>query len=76
VSNLTTRNRSYGLKLARLEGSLTSQNAPGDAGTFVGERNGEHAVVRPLLGCLDPGFEPVALPALWLDQHDPRGLEE
>ncbi len=28
------------------------------------------------LGGLDPGLEPMAVPALWLDQHDPRHLHE
>ena len=37
-----------------------SQNAPSDAGQLVGERNREHVGVQPLLGRLDPGFEPVA----------------
>jgi hypothetical protein len=31
----------------------------------------QHIAVQPLLGGLDPGLEPVALPALGLDQHDP-----
>src|ERR1019366_2370172 len=62
---------------SRLGGGLTdfpyfevpamSQNAPSDAGQLVGERNREHVGVQPLLGRLDPGFEPVTLPALWLD---------
>ena len=29
-----------------------------------------------LLGRLEPGLEPAALPALWLDQHNPRRLDE
>jgi hypothetical protein len=52
------------------------ENAPCDARQFVSERNRQHIVVKPLLGRLDPGFEPVALPALWPDQHDPCGLNE
>ena len=52
------------------------ENAPGDAGQLVGERNREHVVVQPLLGRLDPGLEPIALPALWFDQNDPRRLDE
>src|ERR1022692_1196477 len=59
-----------------LEVPAMSQNAPSDGGPFVGERNREHVGVQPLLGRLDPGFEPVALPALWLDQHNPRRLHE
>src|SRR2546425_2926673 len=60
----------------RLEGPTMSKNAPGDARQLVGERDGEHVVVQPLLGRLEPGLEPVALPALWLDQHDPCRLDE
>src|SRR5262249_31668537 len=33
-------------------------------------------MVQPLPGRLEPGLEPVALPALWLDQHNPRCLDE
>ena len=53
-----------------------SQNAPSDAGQLIGERNRQHVGMQPLLGRLDPGFEPVALPALRLDQHNPRRLHE
>src|SRR6266566_5007600 len=60
----------------RLETPATGKNAPRDAGQLVGERDGEHVVVQPLLGRLEPGLEPVALPALGLDQHDPRRLDE
>src|SRR6266700_1198459 len=38
--------------------------------------DGEHVLVQPLLGGLEPGLEPVALPALGLDQHNPRRLDE
>src|SRR6266702_8671986 len=62
--------------LPRLETPATSKNAPGDARQLVGERDGEHVVVQPLLGRLEPGLEPVALPALGLDQYDPRRLDE
>src|SRR5262245_41317496 len=53
-----------------------SKNTPGDARQLVGERDGEHVVVQPLLGRLEPGLEAVALPALGLDQHNPRRLDE
>ncbi len=53
-----------------------SQNTPGDAGELIGQRNRQHVVVQPLLGRLDPGLEPMALPALRLDQHDPCRLHE
>src|SRR6476619_3214475 len=32
--------------------------------------------MQPFLGCLDPGLEPMALPDLRLDQHDPSRLHE
>ena len=34
--------------------------APGDASQLVGECDRQHIAVRPPLGRLDPGFEPVA----------------
>src|SRR5262245_2609166 len=33
-------------------------------------------MMQPLLGGFDPGFKPVALPALRPDQHHPGGLYE
>src|SRR6266567_1467486 len=60
----------------RLETPATGKNAPGDAGQLVGKRDREDVVVQPLLGRLEPGLEPVALPALGLDQHNPRRLDE
>src|SRR3974390_2871712 len=65
-----------GLKLAGLEASTTSQHAPCDACELVGERDGEHVAVQPLLGRLDPALEPMTLPALRLDQHHPGSLYE
>src|SRR5450756_969012 len=71
---------------SRLGGGLTdfpyfeipamSQNAPSDAGELIGERDRQHVGMQPLLGRLDPGFEPVALPAFGLVQHNPRRLHE
>jgi hypothetical protein len=58
------------------ECSTASQNAPGDTGQLVGERDRKNIAVPPILGSLDPGLEPMTLPALWLDQHDPRRLHE
>ena len=40
-----------------------SQNTPSDAGQLVGEGDRQHVGMQPLLGRLDPGLEPVALPA-------------
>jgi tetratricopeptide (TPR) repeat protein len=54
----------------------TGQDAPGDAGEFVGKGYRQHVVTQPLAGRLDPGLEPVALPDLRLDQHNPRRLHE
>ena len=50
--------------------------APGDARQLVSERDGKHVVVQPPLGRLEPGLEPVTLPALRLDQYSPRRLDE
>src|SRR5215468_1712629 len=52
------------------------KHAPGNAGELVGERNREDVVMQPLLGCLEPRFEAVPVPALRLDQYDPGGLNE
>src|SRR5215470_11114010 len=60
----------------RLEGPATSKNAPGDASQLVGERNCQHVGVQPLSGRLEPRLEPVTLPILWPDQHNPRRLNE
>jgi hypothetical protein len=48
----------------RLEVPAMGQNAPGDTGELVGERDCQHIAVQPLLGGFDPGLEPMALPAL------------
>src|ERR1700730_5763 len=52
------------------------KDAPSNAGELVGERDGEDVVMQPLLGRLEPRLEPVALPALGLDQHNPCCLHE
>src|SRR4029450_6620661 len=59
-----------------LEAPATSQNAPGDARQLVGKRDRQHIVVQPPFGSLDPGFEPIAPPALRPDQDAPGGLNE
>src|SRR6266404_651164 len=64
------------ISLPRHEVPAPSQNAPGDAGQLIGQRNREHVAVQSLSGCLDPGLEPVALPALGIAQHNPRRLNE
>ena len=53
-----------------------SQDAPSNASELVGERDGEDVVMQPLLGRFEPRLEPVTMPTLWLDQHNPRGLNE
>ena len=40
------------------------ENRPCDAGELVGERDRQHVMMQPLLGGFDPGFKPVAFPAL------------
>jgi hypothetical protein len=64
------------LNLARLECSTMSQDAPSNAGELVGERDGKDVVMQPLLGRLEPWLEAVTMPALRLDQYNPRGLNE
>src|SRR5215467_10956491 len=66
----------HGLKLAGLEEATASQHAPCDACELVGERDGKHVAMQPLLGRLDPTLKPMTLPALWLDQHHPGSLHE
>src|SRR5215831_12274279 len=41
----------------RLEVPVIGKYAPGDARQLVGERDGEHVVVQPLPGRLEPGLE-------------------
>ena len=55
-----------------------SKNAPRDARELVGQSNGEHVVMQPLLGGLDPRLEPVALPSVRFHFHknDPCCLHE
>src|SRR4030095_880215 len=62
--------------LDALEGAPLVENRPGGAGELVGERNRQHVVVQSFLGGFDPRFEAIALPTLYLDQHNPRGLHE
>ena len=52
------------------------KNAPGDPGQFIGERDRQHIAVQPLFGGFNPGFEPMTLPTLRLDQHHPGRLHE
>ncbi len=63
------RVRSVGLHhrglIGRLRGFSSSRSS-----------DGEHVLVQPLLGGLEPGLEPVALPGLGLDQHNLRRLDE
>ena len=67
--------------LTQLEGAAVVENRPGDAGELVGERDRQHVAVQAvqaLLGGLNPGFEAIAFPLLWLDldQHHPGGLNK
>jgi hypothetical protein len=61
----------FPIHLPRLEGPATGQDAPGE---FVGKCYRQYVVMQPLPGRLDLGLEPVALPDLRLDQHDPRRI--
>ena len=55
-----------------------SKNAPRDARELVGEGDGEHVVMQPLLGGLDPRPEPVAFPSgrFHFYKNDPSCLHE
>src|ERR1700704_6618459 len=66
------------LKLVRLESSTVSKNAPRDARELVGKGDGEHVVMQPLLGGLDPRPEPVAFPSgrFHFYKNDPCRLHE
>jgi hypothetical protein len=68
--------RSRNLNLGCLECSTTSQDAPSNASELVGERDGEDVVMQALLGRFKPALEAMAIPALRLDEHNPRGLNE
>src|SRR5262245_37118156 len=74
----SSRSGRHRIGLDALESAPLVENRPGDAGKLVGECNGEHVAVQPPLRCLDPGFEPVPFPMLWLElaQHDPGRLHE
>ena len=61
VNAITCERSRSSLKLVRLEGSTVSKNAPRDARELVGKGDGEHVVMQPLLGGLDPRPEAVAL---------------
>ena len=63
-------------ELPCLEVPAPGKNRPGDASELVGEGNRQHVVMQPLPGRFDPRLEPVAFPALWLDQNNPRRLNE
>src|SRR6516162_5590881 len=64
------------LKLARLEGATTSKHAPGDTRQLVGKCDSKDVAMQSLLRCIQPGLEPMTIPALRFDQHHPRGLHE
>jgi hypothetical protein len=68
--------RSRGLNLGCFECSPLKQDAPTNASELVGERDGGDVVMQPLLGRFEPRLEPVMMPALRIDQHNPRGLNE
>ena len=59
-----------------LEVPTMGKNAPGDAGQFVGESDGQHIVVQAFLGGLNPRLETVPLPILRANQDNPRRLNK
>src|ERR1700704_3916645 len=60
----------------RFEASSLGKYRPGDARELVSECDRQHVVVQTFLCGLDPRLEPVPLPALRLDENDPRCLHE
>src|SRR6516162_843511 len=78
LSTARRSSRSGRIGLDALEGAAVVENRPGNAGELVGERDRQHVAVQALLGGLDPGFEAIAFPLLWLDldQHHPGGLNK
>ena len=63
-------------RLHALECALLVENRPCNAGKLVGQRDRQHIVVQSFFGGVDPGFEPVPVSVLDLDQHDPSRLHE
>src|ERR1700730_5869763 len=63
-------------EFARFEGASMCKNAPGDPCQLLCQSNCEHGAVQLLCGGVNPGLEPVALPAIRLDQHHPCCLHE
>jgi len=53
-----------------------SQGRSKQCGRAYCERDGEDVVMEPLFGRLEPWLEPMTIPTLWLDQYNPRGLNE
>src|SRR6266700_5181590 len=61
----------------QLEGASFSQHRPGDTCELVSKCDCEHVVMQPLLGRLDPSFEPIAPPGgLHLHKHNPCRLHK
>jgi hypothetical protein len=48
----------FPIHLPRLEGPATGQDAPGDAGEFVGKCYRQHVVMQPLPGASIQGLSP------------------
>ena len=59
-----------------LEIASAVENAPGDAGQLVGERNDELDAVQAFRGCLDPMLEAMPLPAGGSQEHGMGPLHE
>jgi hypothetical protein len=78
LSTARGSSRSGRIGLDAFEGAAVVENRPGNTGELVGERDRQHVAVQALVGGLDPGFEAIALPLLWLDldQHHPGGLNK
>src|SRR5271166_6970011 len=64
------------IDMADLEITPVAQHRPGDAGKFIGERDGQLVGMQPVRRCFDPSLEAVTLPVHPLYQHHSGGLYE
>ena len=64
VTVAASRDLGYGPGRSDLEVAIAMENAPGDAGDFVGERNRQLEPIEPPGCSFNPGFETMLFPAL------------
>ncbi len=79
VPSTAPRSRRLGRRRSCLhdfEVALLVEDRPRNASQLIDERHRQYVMMQSFLGGFDPGFEPVALPALRPDQHHPGRLHE